>query len=130
VCLCSYPGAPSVFLLNRRVNQCVLAESGVWTEALFYTTNYRFDCVANAAGFSTRLIGMHAMDAGIVDFYNAERGFGYIRPKGGDPDVRVEFEVLRVAGIRMLEQGQSVQFSTTENAVTGKITVDAIMLGE
>jgi len=68
------------------------------------------------------------MDAGIVDFYNAERGFGYIRPSGGDADVRVEFEVLRVAGIRMLEPGQSVQFSTTENAVTGKVTVTAIML--
>lgn len=69
------------------------------------------------------------MNAGIVDFYNAERGFGYIRPNGGDADVRVEFEVLRVAGIRMLEQGQSVQYSTSENPVTGKVTVDAIMLG-
>jgi cold shock protein len=68
------------------------------------------------------------MDAGIVDFYNAERGFGYIRPTGGDADVRVEFEALRVAGIRMLEQGQSVQYSTTENAVTGKVTVTALML--
>ena len=68
------------------------------------------------------------MDAGIVDFYDAESGFGYIRPSSGDADVRVEFEVLRVAGIRMLEPGQSVQFSTTENAVTGKVTVTAIML--
>jgi CspA family cold shock protein len=66
------------------------------------------------------------MDSGIVKFYNAQKGFGFIQPDNGGKDVFVHATALERAGIRGLAEGQKVTFDTQEDRRTGKIAVGNI----
>jgi CspA family cold shock protein len=46
---------------------------------------------------------------GTVKFFNAEKGYGFIRREQGD-DVFVHFSNIQGAGYRTLEEGQRVEF--------------------
>ncbi len=63
------------------------------------------------------------MDTGIVKFYNAQKGFGFIAPDNGGKDVFVHATALERAGIHSLSEGQKVSFDTQEDRRTGKIAV-------
>jgi cold shock protein len=47
---------------------------------------------------------------GTVKWFNAEKGFGFIAPDGGAPDVFVSFSEIVGPGYRSLEDGQRVSF--------------------
>ena len=49
------------------------------------------------------------MARGIVKFFNAEKGFGFISRSDGD-DVFVHFSNIEGTGYKTLEQGQEVEF--------------------
>jgi len=50
---------------------------------------------------------------GIVKWFNAEKGFGFISVEGGD-DVFVHFSAIQGNGYRTLEEGQRVTFDVVE----------------
>lgn len=66
------------------------------------------------------------MTTGIVKFYNAQKGFGFIQPDDGSKDVFVHATALERAGIGGLTEGQKVSFDTTEDRRTGKVAVNNI----
>lgn len=47
---------------------------------------------------------------GTVKFYNSTKGFGFIQPETGGPDVFVHATALEAAGLRGLNEGQKVSF--------------------
>jgi CspA family cold shock protein len=47
---------------------------------------------------------------GIVKWFNAEKGFGFIAPEDGGPDVFVHYSAIQTQGYRSLEENQRVQF--------------------
>jgi CspA family cold shock protein len=47
---------------------------------------------------------------GTVKFYNSQKGFGFIQPDTGGPDVFVHATALEQAGIYTLNEGQKVEF--------------------
>jgi cold shock protein len=47
---------------------------------------------------------------GIVKFFNAAKGYGFIQPDGGGKDVFVHATALEEAGIRSLNEGDKVTF--------------------
>jgi cold shock protein len=49
---------------------------------------------------------------GVVKWFNAEKGYGFIVPDDGTPDVFVHQSQIQVAGYRSLTEGQRVQFET------------------
>ncbi len=51
------------------------------------------------------------MAQGIVKFFNAEKGYGFITREGGD-DVFVHFSNIQGEGYRSLDEGQRVEFDT------------------
>ncbi|GAA4573426.1 MULTISPECIES: cold-shock protein [Streptosporangiaceae] len=53
------------------------------------------------------------MAQGTVKWFNAEKGFGFIAPDGGEPDVFVHFSAISGSGYRNLEDGQRVEFEVT-----------------
>lgn len=50
------------------------------------------------------------MAQGIVKWFNAEKGFGFIAQDGGGPDVFVHYSAVSGSGFRSLDEGQRVEF--------------------
>jgi CspA family cold shock protein len=50
------------------------------------------------------------MAQGTVKWFNVEKGFGFITVAGGQ-DVFVHYSNIDMAGFRVLEEGQSVEFT-------------------
>jgi len=49
---------------------------------------------------------------GIVKWFNATKGFGFIEPKEGGRDVFVHYSCIRQDGYKTLMQGQAVEYET------------------
>ncbi len=54
------------------------------------------------------------MAQGTVKWFNAEKGFGFISPDGGDPDVFVHHSQIQSDGYRSLDENQRVEFQVTQ----------------
>ena len=50
------------------------------------------------------------MPTGKVKWYDAEKGFGFIMPDEGGPDVFVHQTEIQTGQSNLLEEGQSVQY--------------------
>jgi cold shock protein len=54
------------------------------------------------------------MATGTVKWFNAEKGFGFIAPDDGGPDVFAHFSAITGGGYRSLEENQKVEFEITQ----------------
>ncbi|MDO5499058.1 MAG: cold-shock protein [Propionibacteriaceae bacterium] len=56
------------------------------------------------------------MAQGTVKWFNAEKGYGFIAVDGGGPndDVFVHYTAIETTGFRTLDEGQRVEFETTQ----------------
>jgi cold shock protein len=50
------------------------------------------------------------MTTGTVKWFNADKGFGFITPDDGGPDVFAHFSAITASGYRSLEENQRVEF--------------------
>jgi CspA family cold shock protein len=50
------------------------------------------------------------MANGTVKWFNATKGFGFIQPEEGGPDVFVHISAVERAGLRGLNEGQRVEY--------------------
>lgn len=50
------------------------------------------------------------MPTGTVKFFNTQKGFGFIAPSDGGPDVFVHVTAVESAGMRTLNEGQKVNY--------------------
>ena len=53
------------------------------------------------------------MAQGIVKWFNAEKGYGFISAVDGGGDVFVHFTAIQSTGFRSLEENQWVEFEVT-----------------
>ena len=60
------------------------------------------------------LEGKLSMSAGIVKWFNAEKGFGFITPDEGGPDIFVHQSALHAGGLRTLEEKARVKFDIAQ----------------
>ncbi|GGC60119.1 cold-shock protein [Chelatococcus reniformis] len=60
------------------------------------------------------------MTSGIVKFFNATRGFGFIQPDSGGSDIFVHISAVERAGLREIREGQRFSFDIVEDARSGK----------
>jgi CspA family cold shock protein len=54
------------------------------------------------------------MAQGSVKWFNGEKGFGFIAPDGGGPDVFVHYSAIDANGYRSLDEDQRVEFDVTQ----------------
>ncbi|HKA02196.1 MAG TPA: cold-shock protein [Candidatus Solibacter sp.] len=60
------------------------------------------------------------MPTGTVKFFNAQKGYGFIAPEGGDSDVFVHISAVEQAGLKTLHEGQRVSFDVVTDQRRGK----------
>jgi cold shock protein len=53
---------------------------------------------------------IQTMATGIVKWFNAQKGFGFIQPTDGGKDVFVHISAVERAGLGTLNEGQKVSF--------------------
>lgn len=49
---------------------------------------------------------------GVVKFFNGEKGFGFIKPDNGGPDIFVHISAVQASGLTNLTDNQKVSFET------------------
>jgi cold shock protein len=60
------------------------------------------------------------MQVGTVKWFNAQKGFGFIQPDKGGPDVFVHISAVERAGMNTLNEGQKINFEVVADKRTGK----------
>jgi CspA family cold shock protein len=60
------------------------------------------------------------MATGTVKFFNADRGYGFIAPEGGGPDVFLHATALEAAGIQGVSEGDRLSFDAVMDERKGK----------
>ena len=64
------------------------------------------------------------MNIGTVKFFNAAKGFGFIKPDNGSDDVFVHISAVERAGMRAITEGQKLSFEIVTDRRSGKKAVD------
>lgn len=55
------------------------------------------------------------MKTGTVKWFNATKGYGFIKPEDGSKDVFVHVSALQKAGLTELQEGQNLSFELESN---------------
>ena len=66
------------------------------------------------------------MPTGTVKWFNAQKGFGFIQPEAGGPDVFVHISAVERAGLNGLNEGQKVSFEVVADRRSGKSSADRL----
>ncbi|MEY9590814.1 CspA family cold shock protein [Bradyrhizobium yuanmingense] len=68
------------------------------------------------------------MAMGIVKWFNPTKGYGFIRPEDGSPDVFVHVSAVERAGYTTLEEGTRISYQPKAGR-TGKISAEDLRVG-
>jgi cold shock protein len=55
------------------------------------------------------------MQKGAVKWFNPTKGYGFIKPDSGDKDVFVHISAVERAGLRSLNEGQTIEYELVTN---------------
>lgn len=62
------------------------------------------------------------MQIGVVKWFNATKGFGFIQPEAGGADVFVHISAVERAGMASLTEGQKIGFELESDRRSGKMS--------
>jgi CspA family cold shock protein len=65
-----------------------------------------------------------AMPTGTVKWFNSTKGFGFIEPENGGPDIFVHISAVEKAGLRGLNEGQKVSYDEQRDPKRGKSSAE------
>jgi CspA family cold shock protein len=66
------------------------------------------------------------MPTGTVKWFNAQKGYGFIQPSTGGPDVFVHISAVERAGMSGLNEGQKISYEIVPDRRTGKSSADKL----
>lgn len=66
------------------------------------------------------------MATGTVKFFNADRGYGFVTPEGGGPDVFLHISALQDAGMQSIAEGDRISFDAVMDNRKGKTNAQNI----
>ena len=64
------------------------------------------------------------MPVGTVKWFNSTKGFGFIQPDNGGPDVFVHISAVERAGLRGLAEGQKISYEEQRDPKRGKTSAE------
>lgn len=68
------------------------------------------------------------MQSGIVKWFNAQKGFGFIQPDAGGSDIFVHISAVERAGLRGLAEGQNILYEIVVDNRSGKSSADQLQV--
>jgi CspA family cold shock protein len=71
--------------------------------------------------------GSAGVATGVVKWFNATKGFGFIQPDSGGKDVFVHISAVEKAGLSSLNEGAKVSYEEMENR--GKTSAENLRVG-
>jgi CspA family cold shock protein len=66
------------------------------------------------------------MTTGTVKWFNSQKGFGFIQPDSGGPDVFVHISAVERAGWSNLNEGQKLSYEVVVDRKNGKSSADRL----
>lgn len=66
------------------------------------------------------------MATGTVKWFNATKGFGFIQPDQGGPDVFVHISAVERAGLGSINEGQKIGYELVADRRSGKMAADKL----
>lgn len=73
--------------------------------------------------------GNTAMAKGMVKWFNADKGYGFIEPEGGGKDIFVHISQVQASGLQTLENNQPIEFEMVDG-VDGRQMAGNLSLSE
>ena len=64
------------------------------------------------------------MPVGTVKWFNSTKGYGFIQPEAGGPDVFVHISAVERAGLGTLNEGQKVSYEEQRDPTRGKSSAE------
>jgi len=64
------------------------------------------------------------MPIGTVKWFNSTKGYGFIQPEGGGPDVFVHISAVERAGLGTLNEGQKVSYEEQRDPKRGESSAE------
>jgi len=64
------------------------------------------------------------MPIGTVKWFNSTKGFGFIQPDNGGPDIFVHISAVERAGLRGLDEGQKISYEEQQDPKRGKSSAE------
>lgn len=68
------------------------------------------------------------MPTGSVKWFNASKGFGFIQPDEGGPDVFVHISAVERAGMTNLKEGAKLSYELEKDPKKGRISAGNLKL--
>jgi cold shock protein len=81
---------------------------------------------AGGGGFTRMPAQIVGTGKGVVKFFNAQKGFGFIQQEGGGEDVFVHISAVERAGLEGLAEGQELQFNLVDRG--GKVSAQDLQV--
>ena len=66
------------------------------------------------------------MATGTVKWFNSQKGFGFIQPDQGGPDVFVHISAVERSGLQGLNDGQKISYELVQDKRSGKMSADQL----
>jgi cold shock protein len=66
------------------------------------------------------------VQTGTVKWFNAQKGYGFIQPSAGGPDVFVHISAVERAGLSGLRDGQKISYEIVTDRRSGKASADQL----
>jgi CspA family cold shock protein len=68
------------------------------------------------------------MQTGVVKWFNAQKGFGFIQPDSGGKDIFVHVSAVERSGLRGLAEGQKISYELVTDSRSGKTSADRLQV--
>lgn len=65
---------------------------------------------------------------GTVKWFNTQKGYGFVQPDAGGPDVFVHITAVQRAGLRELREGDKLSYELITDRRTGKTSAGNLQL--
>ena len=74
-------------------------------------------------------MGRNDVATGIIKWFNATKGFGFIQPDDGGQDVFVHISAVERAGLSGLAEGQKISYEVQVDRKRGKSSAENLRVG-